>query len=210
MTLPARWFLSVALASPGRDTRQQGVLHGLTEVAWCDTVDRFKKFTRYRQETFMPITEINHYFVRANNLEETRQFYMEALGFEQMHRPDFPFPGYWLGTNGKIQVHMGPHDIPNKPLYYLGTPNDARTDQSGVVDHIAFLATDPEAFSHRFKKMGLNYRPRYFPEFKLFQYFVKDPNGLMIELNFFNIEDASAWMEEAEDYSKMARVEEIK
>ena len=158
----------------------------------------------------MPITEINHYFIRANNLEETRQFYMDALGFEQMHRPDFPFPGYWLGTNGKIQVHMGPHDIPNKPLYYLGTPADARTDQSGVVDHIAFLATEPQAFSERFKQMGLSYRPRYFPEFKLFQYFVKDPNGLMIELNFFNIEDASAWMEEAEDYSKMARVEEIK
>jgi catechol 2,3-dioxygenase-like lactoylglutathione lyase family enzyme len=158
----------------------------------------------------MPIADINHYFVRANNLEETRRFYMDVLGFEQMNRPDFPFPGYWLGKGGKIQVHMGPHDIPNKELYYLGTPTDARTDQSGVVDHIAFLATDPEEFSKRFKSVGLNYRPRYFPEFKLFQYFLKDPNGLMIELNFFNIDDASAWMGDAEDYSKMARVEEIK
>jgi catechol 2,3-dioxygenase-like lactoylglutathione lyase family enzyme len=158
----------------------------------------------------MPIAEINHYFVRANDLEATRQFYMDALGFEQMSRPDFPFPGYWLGVNGKIQVHMGPHQIPNRELYYLGTPPDARTDQSGVVDHIAFLATDPESFAQRFKKMNLKYRPRYFPEFKLFQFFVQDPNQLMIELNFFNIDDASDWMGDAEDYGKMQRVEEIK
>ncbi|NBO02495.1 MAG: hypothetical protein EBV21_13825, partial [Betaproteobacteria bacterium] len=104
----------------------------------------------------MPIAEINHYFVRANDLEATRQFYMDALGFEQMSRPDFPFPGYWLGVNGKIQVHMGPHQIPNRELYYLGTPPDARTDQTGVVDHIAFLATDPESFAQRFKKMGVS------------------------------------------------------
>lgn len=157
----------------------------------------------------MPITEINHYFVRANNLKETRDFYVDILGFEEMPRPNFPFPGYWLGVNGKIQVHMGPHGIPNSELYYLGTPPNARTDQTGVVDHIAFLATDPDKFANRFKETGVAYRPRYFPESQLFQYFLKDPNGLMIELNFFNITDAAKWMEGAEDYSKMARVESV-
>ena len=68
----------------------------------------------------MPVTELNHYFVRANDLERSRRFYCEVLGFEEMPRPNFPFPGYWLGVNGKIQVHMGPHGIPNSELYYLG------------------------------------------------------------------------------------------
>ena len=54
----------------------------------------------------MPLTELNHYFIRANNLEETKKFYCDVLGFEVMPRPTFPFPGYWLGVNGKIQVHM--------------------------------------------------------------------------------------------------------
>lgn len=157
----------------------------------------------------MPVTDINHYFVRANNLEATKDFYVDVLGFQVMDRPDFPFPGYWLGVGGKIQVHMGPHNIPNPAQYYLGTPPDARTDQTGVVDHIAFLATEPGDFARRFKKLGMDYRPRYFPDSKLFQYFVKDPNGLMIELNFFGIEDASEWIGEAEDYSKMARVKEM-
>ena len=43
----------------------------------------------------MPLTELNHYFVRANDLEKTKDFYVGVLGFEVMKRPDFPFPGYW-------------------------------------------------------------------------------------------------------------------
>ena len=55
----------------------------------------------------MPVTELNHYFVRANDLEKTKDFYCDVLGLQVMPRPTFPFPGYWLGANGKIQVHMG-------------------------------------------------------------------------------------------------------
>ena len=154
----------------------------------------------------MPLTELNHYFVRANDLERTKDFYVNVLGFEVMPRPDFPFPGYWLGINGKIQVHMGPAGIPNQEMYYLGTPKNAAADHAGVVDHIAFLASEPEEFVKRFKKLGLSYRPRSLPESELFQLFIKDPNGLTIELNFFGIKAAPDWG--GEDYSKMERVAE--
>lgn len=151
----------------------------------------------------MPITELNHYFVRANDLEKTRDFYVRVLGFEVMERPNFPFPGYWLGVNGKIQVHMGPHGIANAQLYYLGTPAGAATDQSGVIDHIAFLATDPTAFRQRLTEMRVDYRPRYLPEAQLYQLFIKDPNGLTIELNFFGITGNPDWG--GEDYSAMPK-----
>ncbi len=156
----------------------------------------------------MPVTEINHYFVRANDLEQTKRFYCEVLGFEVMPRPDFPFPGYWLGVNGKIQVHMGPHGIPNSELYYLGTTPKSATDNTGVVDHIAFLATEPESFDKRFKATGVTSRNRFFPEFKLYQMFVKDPNGLTVELNFFGVDKEPAWGASAENYAEMARVPE--
>src|SRR6266496_6082483 len=105
--------------------------------------------TRTREEDPMPVTELNHYFVRANDLERTKDFYCDVLGFSVMPRPSFPFPGYWLGVNGKIQVHMGPNGIDNAELYYLGTPKGAVTDHAGVVDHIAFLATEPGGFIRR-------------------------------------------------------------
>ncbi|HZP86488.1 MAG TPA: VOC family protein [Burkholderiales bacterium] len=153
----------------------------------------------------MPITELNHYFVRANDLEKTKEFYINVLGFEVMDRPKFPFPGYWLGTNGKIQVHMGPHGIENAELYYIGTPPNAARDQSGIIDHIAFLATDPEGFKTRLERYHVTYRPRYLADAKLFQLFIREPNGLTIELNFFGIESDPGWG--GEDYAKMPRVQ---
>jgi catechol 2,3-dioxygenase-like lactoylglutathione lyase family enzyme len=152
----------------------------------------------------MPIRELNHFFVRAADLEATRQFYTEILGFEVMPRPDFPFPGYWMGVNGSIQVHVGPSDIPNRQMYYLGTPDDAADGQSGVIDHVAFLADDPAAFVERFRARGIEFRPRHLPDSNLYQLFIRDPNGVVIELNFFGITAAPDWG--GEDYSKMARV----
>lgn len=152
----------------------------------------------------MPIRELNHFFVRALDLEATRRFYTEILGFEVMPRPDFPFPGYWMGVNGAIQVHVGPSNIPNRQAYYLGTKDDAADGQSGVIDHVAFLAEDPAAFVERFRERGIEFRPRHLPESNLYQLFIRDPNGVMIELNFFGITDAPDWG--GEDYSKMARV----
>jgi len=156
----------------------------------------------------MPVTELNHFLIRANDLERTRDFYCDVLGFEVMPRPDFPFPGYWLGVNGKIQVHVALAGVPNSELYYLGSPKNAATSNSGVIDHIAFLATEPDKFNKRFEDRGLACRKRYFPEFQLYQMFVKDPNGLTVELNFFGMEKEPAWGASAENYAQMVRVPE--
>ena len=80
------------------------------------------------------------------------------------------------------------------------SPCDA-TDHAGVVDHIAFLASEPGAFVRRFKERGIEFSPRSLPEFDLYQIFVKDPNGLTIELNFFGLKDVKDWG--GEDYSAM-------
>src|SRR5258707_14720282 len=88
---------------------------------------------------------------------------------------------------------MGQAGMLNQEKYYVGTPKNAATDHAGVVDHIAFLASEPETFVKRFKQLGLSYRPRSLPESELFQLFIKDPNGLTIELNFFGIKQAADW-----------------
>ncbi len=155
----------------------------------------------------MPIHSLNHFFIRSENLEKTKDFYISVLGFEIKPRPDFPFPGYWLGINGSIQVHLGPSNIPNREKYYLGTGEHAANGQTGVIDHVAFMAHQPEEFVAKFKAMGLHFFPRYFPEFELYQIFIRDPNNVMIELNFFDIKQAPEWS--GEDYSKMDRVTEL-
>ncbi len=154
----------------------------------------------------MPVTELNHYFVRANDLKRTRDFYVDVLGLEEMPRPDFPFPGYWLGSGGRIQVHMGQAGIPNAELYYLGSPAGAAKNNSGVVDHVAFLASDPEKFIEKFKSRGVAYRARSLPDADLYQLFVQDPDGLTIELNFNGVKGRPEWGGEV--YSEMPRFEE--
>ncbi len=151
----------------------------------------------------MPLTELNHFFVRCNDLERSKDWYCKVLGFEVMPRPPFPFKGYWLGVNGKIQVHMGQHGIEHSELYYIGTPKDAATANSGVVDHIAFLAEKPEEFRKRFDSMKIDYRSRTLPDFDLYQMFFSDPDGLTIELNFFGLKNQTDWG--GEDYSKMPK-----
>jgi hypothetical protein len=96
---------------------------------------------------------------------------------------------------------MGPDGIDNAELYYLGTPKNAVTDHAGVVDHIAFLASEPGGFIRRFKERGIEYQPRSLPDFDLYQIFIKDPNGLTIELNFFGMKDVTDWG--GENYSAM-------
>lgn len=155
----------------------------------------------------MPVTELNHYFVRAGDLEATKDFYCKALDLQIMPRPPFPFPGYWLGREGRIWVHMGQDGVPNAELYYRGTPKNAAQDNAGVIDHIAFLATDPDGFRSRFTAMPCNFWARALPEFELFQLFVRDPDGLTIELNFNGLKVMPDY---GEDYSTMPALEGAK
>jgi hypothetical protein len=69
---------------------------------------------------------------------------------------------------------------------------------------VAFLADDPAAFIKRLDAKGVSYRPRHLPDSNLFQLFLRDPNGVMIELNFFGVADVSAFG--GENYSEMKRV----
>lgn len=152
----------------------------------------------------MPITDINHYLVRAADLEQTRQFYEDVLGFSQAPRPDFPFPGYWMGVNGGVQVHLAPANIDNRELYFLGTPADAANDNTGVIDHVAFVATDHAGLLARMREKNVPFRARFMADANLYQMFVTDPNGITIELNFHGVTEVSD-LEGAEDYAKMVR-----
>jgi catechol 2,3-dioxygenase-like lactoylglutathione lyase family enzyme len=142
----------------------------------------------------MPITELNHFLLVARNLERTRDFYQKVLGLELAERPDFGFPGYWLKAGDEICVHLA-SQAPNKIRdQFLLKKHPKGTNGSGAVDHIAFLAKDPEAVRRRIQKNKVTMHFRSFPEAKLFQIFLKDPDDVTIELNFLGeVIDEKEW-----------------
>ena len=44
----------------------------------------------------MPIGRLDHYSIRTLDVEASRRFYTEVMGFQVGFRPPFNFPGLWL------------------------------------------------------------------------------------------------------------------
>ena len=143
----------------------------------------------------MPITELNHFLLVAKNLERTKKFYQKVLGMKlASERPDFGFPGYWLKAGNNICVHLA-SQAPNRIRdQFLLKKHRKGANGSGTVDHIAFLAKRPEEVRRRIQKHKVEMHYRSFPESKLFQIFLKDPDDVTIELNFLGeVIDPAKW-----------------
>jgi catechol 2,3-dioxygenase-like lactoylglutathione lyase family enzyme len=142
----------------------------------------------------MPLTELNHYLLVAKNLERTKKFYQDVLGMQLAERPDFGFPGYWLKVGEDICVHLA-SQAPNKTRdMFLLKKHPKGIKGSGQVDHIAFLAKDPYEVRTRIQKHKVEMHFRSFPDAKLFQIFLKDPDDVTIELNFLGeVIDEKEW-----------------
>jgi catechol 2,3-dioxygenase-like lactoylglutathione lyase family enzyme len=111
----------------------------------------------------MSVGVLDHFNIRTRKLDDTVRFYEDVLGLEKGARPNFAFPGAWMYSEGKPVVHLvdiSRTDEPQKP-------------DSGVVHHVAFV-------SRGFAGM----KRRQVPGGDLWQIFVNDPNGVMIELNY--------------------------
>jgi catechol 2,3-dioxygenase-like lactoylglutathione lyase family enzyme len=117
---------------------------------------------------------LDHFNIRTRKLTETVRFYESILGLEKGPRPNFAFPGAWMYSEGKAVVHLvdiSATDEPQKP-------------DSGVVHHVAFASTGFDGMADRLKSRGTPFEARQVPGGELWQIFVNDPNGVMIELNY--------------------------
>ena len=108
------------------------------------------------------------------DLDRLRRFYEDVLGLEKGYRPNFAFPGAWMYSEGKPVVH----------LVDISPTDEAQKPDSGVVHHVAFISRDFAGMTQRLKSKGMTFDSRQVPGGDLWQIFVDDPNGVMIELNY--------------------------
>ncbi|MGJ5177501.1 VOC family protein [Bradyrhizobium oligotrophicum] len=126
---------------------------------------------------------LDHFNIRTRNLAATVGFYEDVLGLENGDRPNFAFPGAWMYSEGRAVVH----------LVDISSTAEAQKPDSGVVHHVAFVSRGFAGMKARLAAKGMPFDARQVPGGELWQIFVRDPNGVMIELNY------EAAKEQAED-----------
>lgn len=121
-----------------------------------------------------------HVAVKTNDLDATVAFYTRVIGLVPVARPDFGYPGAWLGVplpGGPAILHV-----------YAGGPALGRDGRapvgSGAIDHVSLSCRGFAAFVQRFRAAELEWREFLVPGTALWQLFVYDPSGVQLELTF--------------------------
>jgi len=128
----------------------------------------------------MPVQSLFHAAVKTADLERSRRFYCGVLGLSVVPRPPLDFPGLWLAAPG----------FERQPLIHLYAGDAAREPDggfasgTGALDHLSILARDFAGFRDTFREHGLSWRENVLREAGLWQLFVYDPSGLLVELTF--------------------------
>lgn len=118
----------------------------------------------------LPITGLHHVARATRCAEQSRQFYCEVLGFQELPRPPFSFRGAWLFNYG-FQIHI----IENSAL----PEGDSRINTRE--NHLAFRVDDISAVKERLADHGIAYHEQVNAG-GIHQIFFKDPDGHQIEI----------------------------
>jgi len=118
------------------------------------------------------IRGLDHVNIRTADLAATKALFVDVLGLTEGWRPPFPFPGAWLYAGDKDVVHLVEVDRP------------AAASDGSSLDHFAFDIADYDEALARVEKTGLGFRATATPGTSVKQIFVRDANGVTIELNW--------------------------
>ena len=147
----------------------------------------------------MPIGKLDHYSIRTLDIEASRRFYTDVMGFTAGFRPPFKFPGIWLyngaqypDTTGVVHIIGIDRNDPEGLKEYLGDRDLDSLKGTGTVDHMAFAATGLDEMRKRLGAHGIAFRERTVPSLGIHQVFFEDPSGVTIELNYPAAEAAAA------------------
>ncbi len=129
------------------------------------------------------INRMFHAAVRTADPARMRNFYTRLLGMVvDRRRPDsdVDVDGFWLrpplpGGEAIIHVFAGAD---------ARTPDGRIPTGGAAVHHLSFLSTGFRDTLARIQAAGVNWRGNVLPSIGLWQIFVHDPNGILLELTF--------------------------
>ena len=119
------------------------------------------------------LDSLDHVTVITKDLKKTKDFYINILGMNiDYNRPPFKFEGIWLSLNNRAVVHI-----------VVKNEHVINENLLPTLDHVAFRAKDIKNIKLNLKKNSISYEEKVTPDNKISQIFLKDPNGIKIEIS---------------------------
>jgi catechol 2,3-dioxygenase-like lactoylglutathione lyase family enzyme len=118
------------------------------------------------------LLSLGHVTLRSADFEATERFYCGLLGMHVGPRPAIALPGRWLYVGDDAVLHVLPPLTANAPG--AGT----------AFDHFALNAVDRPAFERRLRAAGEPFEARRLADTGTWQIFLRDPDGVRVELCF--------------------------
>jgi catechol 2,3-dioxygenase-like lactoylglutathione lyase family enzyme len=130
----------------------------------------------------MKVDSLDHVNIITADLHGSAQFYAALLGLEIR---DAPSPltrdtGQWLhDAAGRAVLHLNSLDCPRT------NPRDVQSGPTGSIHHVALRCSGYDDLLVRLGALGLDHQCNELATIGLRQVFTIDPNGVLLELNFF-------------------------
>jgi len=119
------------------------------------------------------IAALDHINIETLDLERSVTFYRDVLGLEVGFRPNFGVPGAWLYAADAPLIHLVVRDAVN-------------AGPTGAIHHIALKAKGCGEWQARLSALVIAYDIMAVPDLGVTQLFITDPNGVRLELNFYD------------------------
>lgn len=129
----------------------------------------------------MALQRLDHYNIETDRPDETVAFYCDVLGCVNApdRRPAVQVPGTWLLVD-------------DHPAIHINFVDHGQAGPTGAIDHVAFEATGFLELCDRLDSMQVPYEAVESPKIDLLQVYVRDPNGVRVEINIRGENEAVA------------------
>jgi len=130
----------------------------------------------------LPMKSFNHIALEVLDVEKSRKFYVEILGFKQVARPPFDSSGYWLhGYN--LSLHLVETTVPLLRKKLIATRIHHFSFCLPRVDHIAFVSDNLNIIREVLDREKVYYKADCLESSGISQIFFFDPDGNVIEIS---------------------------
>ena len=135
----------------------------------------------------MAMKDLHHIAIKVKpgSLKAAERFYADVLGMVRAPRPNLGFPGAWLKIT-ETMIHLVEEEFSPELDPWYGRP-----EASSAIDHIAITAHKFDEMKRKVVDAGLDWRQTHLPDAGLWQLFILDPSGVVVELNFPIVDEPS-------------------